>query len=395
MDANERDQSSAGQGWEPWGALGGGTPLRGVPLPAFGILLLGLWSSAGSVVPRVPVGQGQAEPAALGGAQRSGMHLLPGLGGCWENKTPGNFLEVPRESRDLGIFCPPSSPLLPRSHSAPEVTNGFKKTTAHTKLFPSPGVLVMIPHPEGTGNETSAWERLCQALPAAPAPRQEQRGSGSTGASFPGQEFRPFPAPAAPGGAGPSRAPGDVRGTPSFSLHGGCFRTSTEGFSHKLVDDDVSWNSIAATPEEEEEEEDEGDMRARNKAAPAEHDAGCAGMLRGSEGSLNHRHLKVGVRDWGWEKGRTSHVLPGVRCSEPAGCESGSSDPFCAFKDGAGSDGEKRRGRWERRGIQPGGSELEPRLRDAVRDSSFLEKLLEEHPWWDPMEMEKPQPRNA
>lgn len=92
----------------------------------------------------------------------------------------------------------------------------------------------------------------------------------------------------------------------------------------------------------------------------------------------------------GWEKGRASHVLPAVRCSQPAGWDLGNSDPFCAFKDGAERDGEKRRGRWERTAIQPEGSELEPGLRDAVRDSFFLEKLLEEHPWWDLMEMEKP-----
>lgn len=85
-------------------------------------------------------------------------------------------------------------------------------------------------------------------------------------------------------------------------------------------------------------------QRVRNKAAPAEHDAGCAGMLRGSEGSLNHRHLEVGVGDLGWEKGRTSHVLPGVRCSLPAGWELGNSDPFCAFKDGAENDGESAEG---------------------------------------------------
>lgn len=92
----------------------------------------------------------------------------------------------------------------------------------------------------------------------------------------------------------------------------------------------------------------------------------------------------------GWEKGRASHVLPAVRCSQPAGWDLGNLDPFCAFKDGAERDGEKRRGRWERTAIQPEGSELEPGLRDAVRDSFFLEKLLGEHPWWDPMEVEKP-----
>lgn len=117
-------------------------------------------------------------------------------------------------------------------------------------------------------------------------------------------------------------------------------------------------------------------------------------MLRGSEGSLNHRHLEVGVRDLGWEKGRkegrTSHVLPAVRCSQPVGCELGSSDLLCASKDRAESDGEKRRGWRERRGIQPQGSQLESGLRDAVRDSFFLEKLLEEHPWWDPAEIGKP-----
>lgn len=113
-------------------------------------------------------------------------------------------------------------------------------------------------------------------------------------------------------------------------------------------------------------------------------------MLRGSEGSLNHRHFEVGVRDLGWEEGRTPHVLPAVRCSQPVGCELGSSDPLCALKDGAESDGEKRRGWRERRGIQPQGSELEPSLRDAVRDSFFLEKLLEEHPCWDPAEIGKP-----
>lgn len=58
--------------------------------------------------------------------------------------------------------------------------------------------------------------------------------------------------------------------------------------------------------------------------------------------------------DLGWEKGRTSHVLLGVRCSQPAGSrwELGNSDPFCAFKDGAESDVEKRRGSWERREMQ-------------------------------------------
>lgn len=34
-------------------------------------------------------------------------------------------------------------------------------------------------------------------------------------------------------------------------------------------------------------------------------------------------------------------MLPGVRCSQPVGWELGNSDPFCAFKDGAESDGER------------------------------------------------------
>jgi len=53
-------------------------------------------------------------------------------------------------------------------------------------------------------------------------------------------------------------------------------------------------------------------------------------------------------------------VLSGVRCSRPAGgrWELGNSNPFCAFKEGAESDVEQRRGSWERREMQPEGSEL-------------------------------------
>lgn len=47
-------------------------------------------------------------------------------------------------------------------------------------------------------------------------------------------------------------------------------------------------------------------------------------------------------------------MLLGVRCPQPAGSrlEPGNSVPFCAFKEGAESDGEKRRGSWERREMQ-------------------------------------------
>lgn len=77
-----------------------------------------------------------------------------------------------------------------------------------------------------------------------------------------------------------------------------------------------------------------------------------------------------------------------VNASESLFYDDYEGDELCSY--GAERDGEKRRGRWERTAIQPEGSELEPALRDAVRDSFFLEKLLEEHPWWDPMEVEKP-----
>lgn len=47
-------------------------------------------------------------------------------------------------------------------------------------------------------------------------------------------------------------------------------------------------------------------------------------------------------------------MLLGVRCSQPAGSrqELGNSNPFRAFRDGAESDVEKRRGSWERREMQ-------------------------------------------
>lgn len=47
-------------------------------------------------------------------------------------------------------------------------------------------------------------------------------------------------------------------------------------------------------------------------------------------------------------------MLLGIRCSQPAvgRWELGNSDPFCAFKEGAESNGEKRRGSQEHGGMQ-------------------------------------------
>lgn len=83
----------------------------------------------------------------------------------------------------------------------------------------------------------------------------------------------------------------------------------------------------------------------RNKAAPAEHDAG---MLRGKPESPAPRG---GSERFGAGRKGGHHHTPS-RLSGALSWELGDSEPSRGFKGGAESDGEERRGRGERRGIQ-------------------------------------------
>lgn len=161
MDASERDQTVPKlTGWEPWGALGRGIPLSWCPTLGWAVqqhwlwVLLGVWSTVlsgftgicgPSRVPQHPMGQGQAVP---GPSWRSPTHP-PGAQGCTcclasarrntsagKEKCLGTFWGFPSESWDLGIFCPPPCPLLPHSHTAPGVTNGFKKSNSPHNALP-------------------------------------------------------------------------------------------------------------------------------------------------------------------------------------------------------------------------------------------------------------------
>lgn len=132
-----------------------------------------LWSSPGFAVPLVPR---RAEPALLAPTRRglrgrgrqcrspgppseargpaAASPRCPGLRTCTcclapargiscagKEKLLGAFWGFPRESLDLGIFCParfspPSSSSGSHSHASPGVTNGFKKSNSPHNALP-------------------------------------------------------------------------------------------------------------------------------------------------------------------------------------------------------------------------------------------------------------------
>lgn len=144
----DRQHSSirASHGWWDRAPLGAWSVVSGAPLVPHGaepvLLARNRWVLRGR-------GRQCRSPGPPRGAlpPASGTHLVLGPGAwdllCWERKHPGAAWGFPRESWDLGIFCPPlfsppSSSSGSCSHAGPGVTNGFKKSNSPHNALPFP-----------------------------------------------------------------------------------------------------------------------------------------------------------------------------------------------------------------------------------------------------------------